>query len=215
VWVFASFEDVAYVYSDTREAATPQKMLADFRGVMVTDFYSAYDSIECRQQKCLIHLIRDLNDDLRRNPFNAEIQGLVKSFAALLRPMIQAIDRYRLKVHYLRKYLRSVGRFYKLLAQCDYQSELAVQYRKRFEKNRSSLFTFLEHDGVPWNNNNAEHAIKALAELRNVIGGTSSPKGMQEYLVLLSICQTCKYRGINFFEFVRSGEREIDRFGSR
>ncbi|HEV2491964.1 MAG TPA: TM0106 family RecB-like putative nuclease [Terriglobia bacterium] len=140
VWVFASFEDVAYVYSDTREAATPQKMLGDFRGVMVTDFYSAYDSIECRQQKCLIHLIRDLNDDLRRNPFNAEIQGLVKSFAVLLRPMIETIDRYGLKVRYLRKYLRSVGRFYKLLAQCDYQTELAVKYRKRFEKNRTSLF---------------------------------------------------------------------------
>ena len=84
MWVFASFEDVAYVYSDTREAATPQKVLADFRGVMVTDFYSAYDSIECRQQKCLIHLIRDVNDDLHRNPFNSEIQALVKSFAALL-----------------------------------------------------------------------------------------------------------------------------------
>jgi hypothetical protein len=115
----------------------------------------------------------------------------------------------------LRKYLRSVERFYKLLAARDYQSELAAKYRKRFEKNRTSLFTFLEYDGVPWNNNNAEHAIKALADLRNVIGGTSSPKGIQEYLILLSICQTCKYRGINFFEFVRSGEQEIDRFESR
>jgi hypothetical protein len=213
VWVFANFEDVAYVYSDTREAATPQKVLAEFRGVMVTDFYSAYESIECRQQKCLIHLIRDLNDDLRRNPFDAEIHGLVKSFAMLLRPMIETIDRYGLKAHYLRKYLGAVERFYKLLAANDYQSELAVKYRKRFEKNRTSLFTFLEYDGVPWNNNNAEHAIKALADLRNVIGGTSSPKGIQEYLILLSICQTCKYRGINFFEFVRSGEQEIDRFG--
>jgi len=33
------------------------------------------------------------------------------------------------------------------------------------------LFTFLEHDGVPWNNNNAEHAIKAFVRLRNIIGG--------------------------------------------
>jgi len=51
-----------------------KSLLADFRGVLVTDFYSAYDSINCPQQKCLIHLIRDLNDDLRRNPFNEEIQ---------------------------------------------------------------------------------------------------------------------------------------------
>jgi hypothetical protein len=209
VWVFTSLEDVVYLFSDTREAATPKRVLAEFRGVLVTDFYSAYDSIDCRQQKCLIHLMRDLNDDLRGNPFNSEMQELVRSFATLLRPMIETVDRYGLKGRYLRKYLKSVDRFYKLLAEHDYQSEVAVKYRKRFDKNRTSLFTFLECDGVPWNNNNAEHAIKALADLRNVIGGTSSPKGIQEYLVLLSICQTCKYRGINFFEYVHSGKPEL------
>jgi hypothetical protein len=215
VWVFTSFEDVAYVYSDTREATTPKTLLADFRGVLVTDFYSAYESIDCRQQKCLIHLIRDLNDDIRRNPFNTEIQAIGQLFAVLVRPMIQTIDRYGLKRHFLRKHLKSVEHFYKVLSKADYQSEIAVKYRKRFDKNRPSLFTFLEYDGVPWNNNNAEHAIKALAELRNVIGGTSSPNGIQAYLVLLSVCQTCKYRGISFIEFVQSGQPEIDQLVSR
>lgn len=213
VWVLTSLTDVGYVYSDTREAITPKSLLGDFHGVLVTDFYSAYDSINCRQQKCLIHLIRDLNDDLRRNHFNAEIQEVGQSFATLIRPIIETIDRHGLKAYFLRKHLKSVERFYKHLAEHDYQSEVAVKYRKRFEKYRQSLFTFLECDGVPWNNNNAEHAIKALAELRNVIGGTSSPKGIQEYLVLLSIYQTCKYRAIDFLEFVRSGEPEIERFG--
>jgi Transposase IS66 family len=50
-------------------------------------------------------------------------------------------------------------------------------------KNRDRLFTFLDHDGVPWNNNNAEHAIKAFARLRNIFGGTSTVKGMREYLI--------------------------------
>jgi hypothetical protein len=68
---------------------------------------------------------------------------------------------------------------------------------------------------VPWNNNNAEHAIKALADLRNVIGGTSSAKGIHEYLVLLSVCQTCKYKGVDFLEFVRSRERNVDSFAKQ
>jgi hypothetical protein len=129
--------------------------------------------------------------------------------------MIQTIDQYGLKRHFLRKYLKPVEQFYKVLAEADYQTEIAVKYRKRFDKNRTSLFTFLEYDGIPWNNNNAEHAIKALADLRNVIGGTSSPNGIREYLILLSMCQTCKYRGISFLEFVRSGQPEIERFASR
>ena len=102
-----------------------------------------------------------------------------------------------------------------MLGKCDFQSEAALKYKKRFERNRERLFTFLEFDGVPWNNNNAEHAIKALADLRNVIGGSSSVKGIQEYLVLLSVCQTCKYRGVDFLEFVRSRETDIDSFAEK
>jgi hypothetical protein len=41
-------------------------MLKNFVGVLVSDFYAAYDSMECPQQKCLIHFIRDLNDALIR-----------------------------------------------------------------------------------------------------------------------------------------------------
>src|SRR6202162_5331332 len=73
-------------------------------------------------------------------------------------------------------------------------------------------FTFLRHDGVSWNNNNAEHAIKAFARLRRTIEGLSTPKGIEEYLVLLSVCQTCKYSGLDFLGFLRSGETDIGTF---
>lgn len=212
VWVFTNLEAVAYVYSDGRTSTTPKSLLSEFRGVLVSDFYAGYDAIDCRQQKCLIHLIRDLNDDLHKQAFNEELKALVNDFAALLRPMIQTVDLFGLKARFLRKHLVSVERFYRLLGNHDFQSEAALKYKKRFEKNRQRLFTFLNFDGVPWNNNNAEHAIKALADLRNVIGGASSPKGIHEYLILLSICQTCKYKGVDFLEFVRSRERGIDSF---
>jgi hypothetical protein len=79
-------------------------------------------------------------------------------------------------------------------------------------KVRNKLFTFLDYDGIPWNNNNAEHAIKAFASLRKVIGGVSTEKGIREYLTLLSVCETCKYKGVSFLEFLRSGESDIDVF---
>jgi hypothetical protein len=62
---------------------------------------------------------------------------------------------------------------------------------------------------VPWNNNNAEHAIKAFAELRNVIDSYSNEIGIRDYLVLLSLYQTCDYRGGDFLQFLRSGEKRI------
>jgi len=83
-----------------------------------------------------------------------------------------------------------------------------------FEKNRDQPFTFLRYDGVPWKNN-AEHAIKAFARLRDVISGSSTKKGVDEYLTLLSVSETCKNRGIDFLDFLRSGERSIMVFERR
>jgi hypothetical protein len=82
-----------------------------------------HDSLKCRQQKCLIHLMRDINDDLRRN---------------------------------------------------------------RFEKYGNRLFTFLHHDGVPWNNNNAEHAVHHFAKLRRFTDGTFTQPSLEKLLVTLT-----------------------------
>ncbi|MCA1628789.1 MAG: IS66 family transposase [Acidobacteria bacterium] len=212
VWVLTNLEEVAYLYTDTREGELVQSLLREFKGVLVTDFYAAYDSIDCPQQKCLIHLMRDLNDDLLKQPFNEELKGLTQAFAALLKPMIETIDRFGLKAHYLRKHKAFVARFYQKLSKSDFKTELVVKYKKRFEKNRGKLFTFLDYDGVPWNNNNAEHAIKAFAMLRTAIRGASSEKGIREYLTLLSVCETCKYKGVSFLKFLRSGEKDVDEF---
>ena len=214
-WVFTNLEEVAFAYKETRDSSTAREVLRNFRGVLVSDFYAGYDSIHCTQQKCLIHLIRDMNDDLCKQPFNEEMKDLAREFARLVKPMIQTVDGFGLKARYLRKHKCSVGRFYAALCKRDYQTEAAAGYRKRLEKNRDKLFTFLDHDGVPWNNNNAEHAIKALVRLRNSIGGKSSANGMRDYLVLLSICETCRYKGASFLDFLRSGEMDVDTFANR
>lgn len=212
VWVFTNLEDVAFVYSETREASTAQDVLRDFRGILVSDFYAGYDSINCTQQKCLIHLMRDINEDLFKQPFNEEMREVAQGFAKLVKPIIESVDRFGLKAHHLRKHKRFVERFYDTLSKRDYTTEVGASYKKRFEKNRDKLFTFLEHDGVPWNNNNAEHAIKAFVRLRNNIGGKSSAKGIRDYLVLLSICETCKCKGASFLDFLRSGQTDVNTF---
>ena len=189
-------------------------MLTAFKGVLVSDFYAGYDSVDCAQQKCLIHLLRDINQDVLKEPFNVELEELAHGFAGLLRPMVATVDRFGLKAYHLRRHKLAVSRFYRTLSGRDYKTDVAAGYKKRFEKNRDKLFTFLDHDGVPWNNNNAEHAIKAFARLRNVIGANGTPKGVRQYLVLLSISETCKYKGISFLDFLRSGEIDLEAFAA-
>ena len=162
----------------------------------------------------MIHLIRDLNDAVLKYPYDEELKRLVKNFADLVKPMVETVDRHGLKSHFLRKHLRSVDRFYRRLSGANLQSDSAGTFKERFEKNRDTLFTFLIHDGVPWNNNNAEHAVKAFAMVRRTLAGVTSEKGIRDYLVLLSICQTCKYKEVDFLDFLRSGERDVEAFAN-
>ena len=209
VWALTSMEEVAYFYTPTREGAVIQDMLVEFKGVLVSDFYAAYDAIECPQQKCLIHFIRDLNDDLLKYPYDNELKRFAQEFTDLVKPIIDTIDRRGLKKRYLGKHKISVTRFYKRLDNAFGFGEAAKPLVERLKKNVDTMFTFLSFDNVPWNNNNAEHAIKAFATLRDVIDGTTSEGGLRDYLVLLSICETCKYRNVDFLTFLRSSSKNV------
>lgn len=43
VWVLTSHKEVVYILSESREGEFAHKLLADFKGVLVSDFYTAYD----------------------------------------------------------------------------------------------------------------------------------------------------------------------------
>ena len=210
VWVLTSMDEVAYFHTPTREGSTIQTMLRNFSGVLVSDFYAVYDAIECPQQKCLIHFIRDLNEELLKHPYDDGLKQLVNDFANLVKPMVETVDRHGLKKYFLGKHRIFVDRFYKHLAGRFGTSEVPRKIVDRLQKNRNKLFTFLDFDGIPWNNNNAEHAIKAFASLRRVIEGKSTEKGLRDYLILLSVCETCKCKNVDFLDFLRSGSKDID-----
>jgi predicted RecB family nuclease len=214
VWAFTNMEEVVYMYTPTREGNILEEMLAGFTGVLVSDFYTAYDAPKCPQQKCLIHLMRDVNDDVFHNPFDEDVKQLAQKLVGLLKPIIDTIDTYGLTQRHLHKHKDDVDRFFRFLATQTYQSELARKYQKRLNKYRDKLFVFLDHDGVPWNNNNAENAIKLFASRRRILGTSSTEKGLRDYLVFLSIYQTCRRKNLSFLRFLRSGHLDIDTFAA-
>jgi hypothetical protein len=56
---------------------------------------------------------------------------------------------------------------------------------------------------VPWNNNNAEAAVKAFAQHRRGVKGQMHVRGITEYLQMLTVAQTCRYRNISFLSFLQ------------
>ena len=187
-------------------------LLSNFKGVLITDFYTGYDAIQCPQQKCLIHLIRDINGDLLKNQLNQEFKSFALNFGHLLRNVIETVNKYGLKKRNLSKHRREIQNYFSKLNIAEFETELASSYQKRLLKNKEKLFTFIEYDDIPWNNNNAENAVKSFAHSRTLTKNQRKEKGMSDYLIWLSIQQTCKYRGINFFEFLKSGETSISTY---
>ena len=72
------------------------------------------------------------------------------------------------------------------------------------------MFTFLDHDGVPWNNTNAEHAIKRFAKFRTHADGRFTERSLKEYLVLVSIFETCEFNNVNVLKFLLSKETTLE-----
>lgn len=209
MWIFTNLTTVAYVYSPTRDGDVLRDVLQGFSGVLVSDFYAAYDSIECPQQKCLIHLMRDINELVLKNPFNSELGKIANCFGVLLRRIVESVDKWGLRSCHLRKHRNEAERFFSEIEASTVTTEAALSLKKRLLRNRTKLFTFLSYNGVPWNNNNAEHAVRAFTRIRNCIA-TSTVKGSKEYAILLSIQQTLKYRNIEFIGFLRSGRKDIE-----
>lgn len=215
VWVFTNMEQVYYLYRPTRKSYFLHPLLKDFKGILISDFYSGYDSLNCNQQKCLIHLIRDLNNALLKNPQDDELKEIVVDFGGLLRKIMNTVDKHGLKKKFLHKHKTPVNIFFNKLKKNNLNSETADKFKKRFLAYQNELFTFLEFDNIPWNNNNAEHAIKHFAKYRSDVNGRLSAQGSEAYLILLSIYQTCKYKGVNFLDFLLSREKDIDLFIER
>jgi hypothetical protein len=144
VWVLTTMDKVYYFYRASREGSFLKEMLVPFKGVLISDFYAAYDALACAQQKCIVHFLRDIDDDLLRNPLDTELKCIAQEFGKLLRAIIKTVDSYGLKSRHLRKHKAEVSRFLDLVGSRNYSTEPATGYKKRLMKSGAKMFTFLE-----------------------------------------------------------------------
>ena len=162
----------------------------------MSDFYAVYDSLPCPQQKCLVHFVRDIDDDLLKNSLDDELKSMAQEFSDLLKPIIQSVDRFGLKKRHLQKHKKSVSRFLDSVQLRDLNSPVANGYKQRFEQTGVKIFACLDYDGVPWNNNYAERAIKRFAKYRRLFDGLYTEDTLKEYLILASVLTTCEFNNL-------------------
>jgi hypothetical protein len=212
IWAFSGVEEVVYRFTETRSSTILEEILDGFEGVIVSDFYGGYDSTPCQQQKCLVHLIRDINNDLLKAPFNEELKAIAGQFTELLNAVVDDIDRFGLKKRHLNKFIKPASRFQRWVSTHEFSTKPAQRYQKRVRKYGDRLFTFLRHDGVSWNNNIAENAIKLVVSRRRFFGASYSHEGMRDYLLFLSFYQTLRRKGGSLLRFLLWKETDLLAF---
>jgi hypothetical protein len=215
VWVFTDGKYVIFKLTETREPTIVHDLLKNYEGTLISDFYPGYDSVPCKQQKCWVHLIRNLNDDLLESPFDSELEAFALEVKKMIIPIMEVVEKFGLRKRNLHKFQQEVTLFYKrMIIDKRYKSDLTNKYQKLFIRYQDSLFTFLEQDDIPWHNNTAERAIRHVAKQRS-ISRSFHASVMKNYLILLGIRQACRFQGKSFFKFLLSGETDLDRFEAR
>ncbi len=171
VWVISDGGRAYYFYRSSREGSFLGELLKSYSGVLVSDFFTAYDSLNIPKQKCLIHLLRDINDEMLRHPYDEGLKSIGRRFSEVLSAIVATIDAHGLKKRYLNKHKNAAARFINWMESTEFISRPAIKIRNRIVKYKNMLFTFIEHDNVAWHNNNAEHAMKTFARYRRFSDG--------------------------------------------
>ncbi len=61
LWSFSTPTERYYTFGRREKGIVDQVLGPDFSGVLVSDFYAAYDHYDGLQQKCWVHLLRDIH----------------------------------------------------------------------------------------------------------------------------------------------------------
>jgi transposase len=200
LWCFTS-KDLTYYMIDRRRGSPALKKFfkKEFAGVLVTDFWGAYNAVVCAQkQKCLPHLLRDLKRTQHYHKPGGDWPAFSKQLKRLIRDSIR-LSKRRGELsgeRFASRRQRLQQRLHELLAQ-EWKERHSRRLVKRLKRHQAELFTFLDHPDVPSDNNHAERQIRPAVIVRKNSYANGSEEGAETQAILMSVFRTLKQRGHN------------------
>jgi len=205
-WLWACVNErlAYYQISNSRGAKIPKAILPkDYSGILVTDFYSAYNRLPGKKQKCLVHLMREMHQLYLKDQSESFLEHhktLKRIISDALR-LKEAQPQMALLV-YQRRIKRLKTRLF--LWSCrEYRNKHLKRLAQRFLKHWLHLLTFLEHPEISFNNNLAERMIRHHVILRNRSFQNRSQKGATAHQTLMSLLHTLQLQDKNPLTFLK------------
>jgi hypothetical protein len=208
IWTAATPTQTLYHIDASRGGKVIRDLLGDaFGGTLVSDFYSAYATMDCKKQKCLLHLLRELVDSAQESEafaagaFFRQAKRLIKQMLTLKRQWDQLSDE-----RYTSRVCRLETRLDELLAGqlAGAQAEPnAKRLARRMQKHRKELTAFLWDKNLEGTNNTAERALRPAVVARKISGGSRSENGAEAFARLASLLRTADQQGKNILETIK------------
>jgi hypothetical protein len=208
LWKFVT-KSVSVTHIDpSRGQKVVQSILGDkYDGVLITDFLSAYNKIDAKKQRCLLHLLRDLSKVIEF--WDREDSGVIrysKRLVKILKDGIELYDGHRNK-EWDEEYIRKRERIVESLADLrfpDPNKKILNRIAKRLERHKDEIFTFLYVKDIEYHNNRAEREIRPGVILRKITYGNRSENGARYHSVLMSVIQTAKLNGMDVLDTLKT-----------
>jgi hypothetical protein len=216
LWYFGSRYWSYYVIDRHRSTAVVKRVIGEvFDGVLIVDFWGAYNAIETwAKQRCIFHLHTALEkvdiqrpQDLFWRDFRQRLKRIFKDAVRLL-DNLDTLDQPT--VDRRRRLLDQ--RLDALLAEpSDHKDVRRIQ--KRLRRHRDELFTFLDYAPLvsPYNNH-SEQQMRDPVMTRRISQGNRSRCGAEAQAILMSFFRSMELQGRNpFEELLRLAQAAIAR----
>lgn len=201
LWVFISKTAALYRIKHSRGKKVVEETLGkDFAGVLSSDSYNAYESLDCRKQKCLVHYLREIKKWEEKFSKKGEFSKFARGAKKVLKGSIYAHKKLKSKSGRLRAKKRFEAQLRRIYSK-NYENPEINRINKNLRRHANENFTFLAVEGVEPTNNEAERGVRPYVVMRKISGGHRSERGTHACERLLSIYRTSQLRGENFKEY--------------
>jgi hypothetical protein len=210
LWSFSTPRVRYLLYRPSRAGAVVEEVLGEeFDGVLVSDFYGAYNVYQGPHQRCWVHLLRAMHQLKERCPQEvtvaAWVQGMRETYDRAQAyhgpdPGLPKVVQQSLRVKQQRQYEQELWALCKPHVKTQAPMSVLCQRVQRF---LPELFTFVADPQVAADNNAAERSLRPPVVSRKISGGTRSEQGSETKSVLASLFGTWRLQGRDPYQAVR------------
>jgi transposase len=199
IWTFSTPTARSFLYGGRDKGMVDQALGDAFAGVLVSDFYKAYDHVRAPKQRCWAHLLRDAHLLRTQHPKAAAVQTWVDDLQRLYRDAVAFVATASSDPLARAAAARGFDARLLALAQPWVADDTAPQHilAARITRYIGELLTFVREPDVPPDNNAAERSLRHLVTSRKISGGSRSPDGTATKMTLATLFGTWRAQHAN------------------